>query len=417
MLTTPIGRRAGAVALLLAALAAGCSESHTSASSGPPAGTQAPTTDATPAARISITPARGQWRVKPNSPITVEVTDGTLRRVKVWGGGGPVPGRLIHNGTAWRSTDGMSTSTTYTVHASATNSEGKRTKASSRFHTLTPATVETMQIFEGSGETYGVGMPIMLTFSEPVENKRGVERALSIRSSKPVVGAWYWDSDTSVQFRPRRYWPAHTSVTFTGRLDGVEVAPGVYGTHNLQQQFTIGDSVIAVGSTADHHIQIYRNGHLFANWPMSSGKPGDDTPNGTYLTIEKGNPVEMKGPGYDIMVPWSVRFTWSGDYLHDAFWSVGEQGFSNVSHGCVNLSPADAETYYGHGRARQPGDDHRQPARGSLRQRLDDLVPQLARAGDRQRDAPGGARGAARQHVRRSAHGRQARRPAAAAGA
>jgi L,D-transpeptidase catalytic domain len=45
-------------------------------------------------------------------------------------------------------------------------------------------------------------------------------------------------------------------------------------------------------------------------------------------------------------VPWSVRFTWSGDYLHDAFWSVGEQGFTNVSHGCVNMAPADAEMYY-----------------------------------------------------------------------
>ena len=54
----------------------------------------------------------------------------------------------------------------------------------------------------------------------------------------------------------------------------------------------------------------------------------------------------MTGPGYSISVPWSVRFTWSGDYLHDAYWSVGEQGFTNVSHGCINMSPANAETYY-----------------------------------------------------------------------
>ena len=54
----------------------------------------------------------------------------------------------------------------------------------------------------------------------------------------------------------------------------------------------------------------------------------------------------MKGPGYSIEVPWSVRFTWSGDYLHDAYWSVGQQGFTNVSHGCVNMPPADAESYY-----------------------------------------------------------------------
>jgi L,D-transpeptidase catalytic domain len=93
-------------------------------------------------------------------------------------------------------------------------------------------------------------------------------------------------------------------------------------------------------------MDVFRAGKHFAHWPISSGKPGDDTPNGSYLTIEKSNPVEMKGPGYDISVPFSVRITWSGDYLHDAPWSVGSQGFTNVSHGCVNMSPADAQTYY-----------------------------------------------------------------------
>ena len=48
-----------------------------------------------------------------------------------------------------------------------------------------------------------------------------------------------------------------------------------------------------------------------------------------------------------------MRFTWSGDYLHDAYWSVGEQGFTNVSHGCVNMPPADAEIYY---KMEVPGD-------------------------------------------------------------
>jgi hypothetical protein len=41
-----------------------------------------------------------------------------------------------------------------------------------------------------------------------------------------------------------------------------------------------------------------------------------------------------------------VRFTFSGDYYHSAPWSVVDQGTTNVSHGCVNLPPADAETYY-----------------------------------------------------------------------
>jgi hypothetical protein len=135
-------------------------------------------------------------------------------------------------------------------------------------------------------------------------------------------------------------------VSFTGHLNGVEAAPGVYGHHTLTQTFTIGRSLIVVASTAHHYMNVYRNGKQFAHWPISTGKPGDDTPNGTYLTIEKANPVDMVGPGYNIEVPLSVRITWSGDYLHDAFWSVGDQGFTNVSHGCVNMSPADAAIYY-----------------------------------------------------------------------
>jgi lipoprotein-anchoring transpeptidase ErfK/SrfK len=135
-------------------------------------------------------------------------------------------------------------------------------------------------------------------------------------------------------------------VSFTGHLDGVQGAPGVYGHHTLAQTFTIGSSLKVHVSTSGHYMDIFRDGSQWAHWPISSGKPGDDTPNGTYLTIEKANPVDMVGPGYNIEVPYSVRITWSGDYLHDAYWSVGSQGFSNVSHGCVNMSPAHAKIFY-----------------------------------------------------------------------
>ncbi len=103
---------------------------------------------------------------------------------------------------------------------------------------------------------------------------------------------------------------------------------------------------VTAGNTKTHRTQIYYDGKLRYNWPISSGRPGDATPDGSYLTIEKANPVLMTGPGYSLEVPYSVRFTFSGDYYHDAYWSAGEQGFENVSHGCVNLSPADAEIYY-----------------------------------------------------------------------
>jgi lipoprotein-anchoring transpeptidase ErfK/SrfK len=46
---------------------------------------------------------------------------------------------------------------------------------------------------------------------------------------------------------------------------------------------------------------------------------------------------------YRIDTKWAMRLTWSGEFLHSAPWSVGSQGNANVSHGCTNLAPADAQ--------------------------------------------------------------------------
>ncbi|HEU5418713.1 MAG TPA: Ig-like domain-containing protein [Streptosporangiaceae bacterium] len=296
--------------------------------------------------KVTISPANGTAAAKPDQGVTVTAAGGKLTSVKVRAGGHRVAGKMNAASTSWHSRWALGVSTTYHVTATAAAPGGKPVTTTSSFKTLTPSRTFRTMIFEGYGKTYGVGMPIMLTFSEPITNKAAVERALQVSSSKPVVGAWHWVNDQTLNFRPRQYWPAHTTVSFTGHLDGVQGAPGMYGYHTLTQSFNIGRSLIVVASTATHHLNLYRDGKFYQRWPISTGKPGDNTPNGTYLTIDKGNPVLMKGPGYRLKVPWSVRFTWSGDYLHDAYWSVGQQGFANVSHGCVNLSPAHAEAYY-----------------------------------------------------------------------
>ena len=100
-------------------------------------------------------------------------------------------------------------------------------------------------------------------------------------------------------------------------------------------------------------MNVYYKGRLFGRWAISTGRPGDDTADGTYLTTFKNNPQLMTGPGYSLEVPWSVDITYSGEFIHDAYWSVGVQGFANVSHGCINTSPAHAETYY---KMEEPGD-------------------------------------------------------------
>jgi lipoprotein-anchoring transpeptidase ErfK/SrfK len=331
-----------AVVAALALLAAGCSGRGLSVNqAGPAASARA---KAATGPKVTITPANGVTAADPSAGVSVTVTGGTLRTVTVRSAGGSVPGSLSQGGNAWHTEWALDVSQTYTVTATA--SGGGTVTTTSTFRTLTPSRTFQTEIFEGYEQTYGVGMPVILTFSEPITNKAAVERSLQLTTSNPVVGAWYWDGNQNLDFRPRDYWPVGTTVSFTGHLNGVQGAPGMYGTHTLTQTFDIGASLIAIGNTVTHRTQIYYNGKLRYDWPISAGRPGDDTPNGSYLTIEKENPVQMIGPGYSLSVPWSVRFTFSGDYYHDAYWSVGEQGFENVSHGCVNLSPANAETYY-----------------------------------------------------------------------
>ena len=339
-------RSAGAAAIaVLALLAAGCSGSGHSPTQISPAANAA--SKAAAAAReVKITPANGAADADPSAGIAVTAARGTLTNVTVHTSGDAVPGSFGPGSTVWHSRWALDVSQTYTVTATASVGGSGTVTTTSTFRTLTPSRTFRTQIFEGDNQTYGVGIPVILSFSQPITNKAAVERSLQLTTSQPVVGAWYWDGSQNLDFRTRDYWPAGTTVSFTGHLNGVQGAPGMYGAHTLTQTFGIGASLVAIGNTATHRTQIYYNGKLRYDWPISSGRPGDNTPNGSYLTIEKANPVEMKGPGYDLMVPWSVRFTFSGDYYHDAYWSVGEQGFDNVSHGCVNLSPADAETYY-----------------------------------------------------------------------
>jgi lipoprotein-anchoring transpeptidase ErfK/SrfK len=342
-------RRLAPLAVICAAgiLAAACQSSSPGNGGGGDTSGQSSPPDT---AHLSITPASGSSGADPRKGITVTAAKGTITSVKVTGDGltgqRAVTGTLNTTKTTWHTNWTLPVDQTLTVTATAADSSGHSTTQTSTFKTLRPSQTFVTHIFEGYKDTYGVGMPIMLTFSQPIKNRAAVERALQITTSKPVVGAWYWDNSQTLSFRPRDYWPAHTQVSFVGHLDGVEASPGVFGDHTLTQDFSIGRSLIVVASTARHHMWLYKDGKLLRHWPISTGRPGDDTPNGTYLTIEKGNPVLMKGPGYSIEVPWSVRFTWSGDYLHDAYWSTGQQGFENVSHGCVNMAPADAKYYY-----------------------------------------------------------------------
>jgi lipoprotein-anchoring transpeptidase ErfK/SrfK len=345
------GRRAPvafALLLSLAALAAASCASGSGAAIPPPT--------------LRIVPANGARDVLPGAPVVVAAKNGKLRDVTVATATGPVRGYLSANGT-WHSSDPLATGTSYTVTATAVGANRKKISTSATFQTFKPqrtfrATITALGTdpnisSEIASREFGVGIPITIMFSRPITNKVAVERAIQLHTSKPVVGSWNWQDDKTVIFRPRQYWPQYTNVSVDGNFDGVQAAAGVYGSRDVHLNFSIGASLIVVASTSTHYMKVYYKNRLFGRWPISSGRPGMDTPDGTYLTTFKNNPQRMIGPGYDELVPWSVDFTYSGDFIHDAYWSVGEQGSVNVSHGCINTSPGHAETYY---KMAEPGD-------------------------------------------------------------
>jgi len=343
-----------AISLLATACSGGASSpGQTKAQASAAASASAKAHAAALARDLKITPANGSRGIEPSGGISVTAVKGKVTDVTVRTSGDAVSGSLSDDGKTWHSARNLNVSQSYTVTATGTAPSGEKITTTSTFRTLTPAQTFHTQIFEGYHRTYGVGMPILLTFSQPVTNKAAVERSLELTTSKPVIGAWYWDGDEHLYFRPRDYWPAYTTVSFTAHLNGVEGAKGVYGAANLTQTFDIGRALIAVASTTTHRTQIYLNGKLAHRWPISTGRASLPTPDGTYLSVEKANPVRMVGGGargsagyYNELVNYAVRFTFSGDYYHSAPWSVVNQGTSNVSHGCVNLPPGAAVTYY-----------------------------------------------------------------------
>ncbi|RSN59653.1 hypothetical protein DMH08_22385 [Actinomadura sp. WAC 06369] len=339
------GRRA--VALLVgvgAAAAAGCTaQDETTARS----------------VELTVSPRQG-GTVAPDAPIAVRAERGTIADVKVTTGGTAVDGSLTEDGTAWRSRWALMPGKTYTVAATALGEDGRSRTVRSEFTTAAAEKTNPMTLGAPfDGETVGVGIPIIMNFEEPVENKAAVERALVVRASKPVEGAWHWVDDEQVVFRPKQYWPAQTKVTFQAHLAGVSTSKGVYGGKNQRIAFTVGDSQVSTADEDSHKMVVKVNGKKVRTIPTSMGDGSErrfTTTNGIHLAMQKDDPVTMTSSwmgiapgsagGYSLVVDDAVRISDSGEYVHSAPWSVGSQGSSNVSHGCINVSPSNAEWFY-----------------------------------------------------------------------
>lgn len=341
-----------AAAVVASALLAGCS------SSGSPDGRAqaAPSAKTVPSvsrAGIDFLPASASTDVAVDDPVTVTAADGTLTSVTLTDARGrTVAGALSADKARWTSTNPLKIAQHYRLVAAAVDKDGVGVERTGFFATVAPRKVLETSISPLSGQSVGVGMPIIVRFNATVHDRAAVEQALQVTSSKPIEGAWSWVSGTEVHFRPKVYWPAYDEVTLDVKLNGVDAGKGVYGMTNRTVKFRTGSSMVSIVDVNRHTLTVYRNGKKMRVIPVTTGKADFLTRNGTKVVLEKHTlkimdastiGISKSSPDYyRLEVPYAMRVTWSGEFVHAAPWSTGSQGRDNVSHGCVGMSMSNA---------------------------------------------------------------------------
>ncbi|MBF4160543.1 L,D-transpeptidase [Nocardioides acrostichi] len=350
----------GAAALALAALS-GCETSSQSGAQERAAATSGDDSATEPAVQVPepafTSNVDGAKNVAVDTRVAVTVENATLKSVTVKSPEGAVAGDLAGNKYSWRASDLLEPGTTYQVIAKGTDEAGDPVRNASRFTTqaLTLDQQTYPSIAPLDGETVGVGMPVIVHFDVPVTDRAAIEKHLTVTSTPKQAGSWHWISDNEVHWRPQSYWKPGTSVHVAADINSIPAGNGIYGQMDRDADFTVGDAHIYKVNAQTHQMQVFRNGKLLRTIPITTGKPGFDTRNGTKVIIEKFASKRMNSEtvgiggseAYDLdNVQWAMRLTYSGEFIHAAPWSVGSQGYANVSHGCTGMSTENAAWLY-----------------------------------------------------------------------
>ncbi|MDE3724889.1 Ig-like domain-containing protein [Nocardiopsis sp. N85] len=357
----------GLVTLALAATACTSGGAETQSNSTDPA------VDVDSAA-LTITPETGTEAIAPNTPITVNAENGTISDVKVdqvvadeaatEGDDAPLyemTGTLNGDGTEWVSDWNLKPGAEVTVTATAENDAGETTELVQEFTTEAAVPGRRLELthnFPTTGQTVGVGMPIIIGFDMPVTNKAEVENSIKVVSEQGVAGSWRWPDDKTAAFRPEEYWDPYQQISVELHLAGVEASEGVYGVSDHKIDFEVGRELIVTMNVPDHEAVVTVDGEHERTIPVSNGKAArnfDTTSSGVHVLMERYEHLTMDSstvgipegtPGsYKVDVQYAVRTSNSGEFFHEASYN-GNIGSANTSNGCTNMRMDDARWFF-----------------------------------------------------------------------
>jgi lipoprotein-anchoring transpeptidase ErfK/SrfK len=249
---------------------------------------------------------------------------------------------------------------TYQVSAVAADGAGETHPLTLTIRT-TPATrIVHATLSPGDDAVVGVGQPVILRLDHPVKDaadRAALVQRLTVKTFPAVTGAWRWMEDSELHYRPAAFWKAGTRIKVTSDLHRLQLSGGTWGSGVRSTSYRVGDAMVSTVDVRTHRMTVTRNGKVLRVLKVSTGRPEYETHNGVHLVLEKTKLKTMdsstigiprNGPGgYYLKVPNSLRISYSGEFVHSAPGTVRQQGRANVSHGCVNLAPADAAWFFG----------------------------------------------------------------------
>ena len=101
-------------------------------------------------------------------------------------------------------------------------------------------------------------------------------------------------------------------------------------------------AVLVTIDKSSQQMTVAVDGRPLYQWPVSTGRAGYDTPNGKFKAFRMERDHFSKEFD-DAPMPFSVFFTEKGHAIHGSYDKrIGQP----ASHGCVRLSPANAETLF-----------------------------------------------------------------------
>ncbi|MET9487779.1 Ig-like domain-containing protein [Nocardia sp. NPDC006630] len=304
-----------------------------------------------------ISPVRdGDRGVSPGDPLVLQVQDGRLTNVALTNPDGKtVAGELAPDGLTWKSTEQLGFARTYKLAVEAIGLGGATTSTMS-FSTISPNNRTHPYLLPAENEVVGIGQPVAVQFDENIPDRRAAQNAIKITTTPAVEGAFYWVSNREVRWRPEHFWAPGTRVDINVHVYGKDLGSGLVGDSDITSNFTVGDATVFTADDNTKMVTVEMNGEVVKTMPTSMGKNSAPTDNGIYIVGDKFDKIIMDSStygvpvsspnGYKTPVDWATRISYSGIFFHSAPWSVGQQGYSNTSHGCLNLSPENAHWVY-----------------------------------------------------------------------